>query len=122
MRNINGGGIALAENFSMKEISLFRAGGMAELYAEPRTFDELLAVLDLASRRNLHIEVIGAGSHILAPESGIEGLLISTRSMKGITIRGDLLTAGPGMRLLPPLVISKKEMDQGLEIMAKVLG
>ena len=96
MRNINGGGIALAENFSMKEISLFRAGGMAELYAEPRTFDELLAVLDLASRRNLHIEVIGAGSHILAPESGIEGLLISTRSMKGITIRGDLLTAGPG--------------------------
>ncbi len=33
-----------------------------------------------------------------------------------------VLTAGPGMRLLPPLVISKKEMDQGLEIMAKVLG
>ena len=33
-----------------------------------------------------------------------------------------VLTAGPGMRLLPPLVISRAEMDQGLEIMAKVLG
>ena len=33
-----------------------------------------------------------------------------------------VLTAGPGMRLLPPLVISQAEMDQGLEIMAKVLG
>ena len=33
-----------------------------------------------------------------------------------------VLTAGPGMRLLPPLVISKEEMDQGLAIMKKVLG
>ena len=33
-----------------------------------------------------------------------------------------VLTAGPGMRLLPPLVISKEEMDQGVAIMKKVLG
>ena len=33
-----------------------------------------------------------------------------------------VLTAGPGLRLLPPLVISKEEMDQGVAIMAKALG
>ena len=33
-----------------------------------------------------------------------------------------VLTAGPGMRLLPPLVISQEEMDQGVAIMAKTLG
>ena len=33
-----------------------------------------------------------------------------------------VLTAGPGMRLLPPLVITKDEMDKGLAIMKKVLG
>ena len=33
-----------------------------------------------------------------------------------------VLTAGPGMRLLPPLVISKEEMDQGVASMAKALG
>ena len=32
-----------------------------------------------------------------------------------------VLTAGPGMRLLPPLSITKEEMDQGLAIMAKTL-
>jgi len=32
-----------------------------------------------------------------------------------------VLTAGPGMRLLPPLVITKEEMDRGLAIMKKVL-
>lgn len=30
-----------------------------------------------------------------------------------------VLTAGPGMRLLPPLVISQEEMDQGLEILKR---
>lgn len=33
-----------------------------------------------------------------------------------------VLTAGPGMRLLPPLVITKEEMDKGLAIMKKVLA
>ena len=32
------------------------------------------------------------------------------------------LTAGPGLRLLPPLVITKAEMDKGLEIMRKALS
>ena len=33
-----------------------------------------------------------------------------------------VLTAGPGMRLLPPLTITYEEMDKGLEIMKNVLG
>ena len=33
-----------------------------------------------------------------------------------------ILTAGPGMRLLPPLVITKDEMDKGLAIMKQTLG
>jgi len=33
-----------------------------------------------------------------------------------------VLTAGPGMRLLPPLVITKEEMDKGVAIMKQVLA
>ena len=33
-----------------------------------------------------------------------------------------ILTAGPGLRLLPPLVITKEEMDKGLAIMKEVLA
>ncbi len=33
-----------------------------------------------------------------------------------------VLTAGPGLRLLPPLVVSQEEMDRGLEIMKSVLA
>ena len=60
------------------------------------------------------------------------GLMIGIEVKEGYTnkeIAGKLiengllvLTAGPGMRLLPPLVISKEEMNQGVAIMKKVLG
>ena len=33
-----------------------------------------------------------------------------------------VLTAGSGLRLLPPLVITKEEMDQGLDIMRQTLA
>ena len=33
-----------------------------------------------------------------------------------------VLTAGPGMRLLPPLAITKEEMDKGIAIMKATLG
>ncbi|MBR0281162.1 MAG: aminotransferase class III-fold pyridoxal phosphate-dependent enzyme, partial [Oscillibacter sp.] len=33
-----------------------------------------------------------------------------------------VLTAGAGMRLLPPLVITKEEMDKGLSIMKQILS
>jgi acetylornithine/N-succinyldiaminopimelate aminotransferase len=33
-----------------------------------------------------------------------------------------ILTAGPGLRLLPPLVITKEEMDKGLAIMKEALA
>ena len=122
MKIIHGGGIALAENYSIKEISLFRAGGMASLYAEPRSFNELLSVLELAEKRGLSTEVIGAGSHILAPESGIGGLLISTRSMKGITIRGDLLTAGPGEMLDGIINIAIDHNLTGMEELGGIPG
>ncbi len=60
------------------------------------------------------------------------GLMIGIEVKEGWTNRelaeklmeGGLLclTAGPGLRLLPPLVITKEEMDQGLAIMGRVLA
>ena len=58
--------------------------------------------------------------------------------MVGIEVKGELtnkqiavkliengllcLTAGPGMRLLPPLLITKEEIDKGIAIMKETLG
>ncbi len=46
-----------------------------------------------------------------------KGKILSRLVENGLLV----LTAGPGMRLLPPLTITKAELDQGLEIMKKAL-
>lgn len=46
-----------------------------------------------------------------------KGKILSRLIENGLLV----LTAGPGMRLLPPLTITKAELNQGLEIMKKAL-
>ena len=74
---------------------------------------------------------LGAPSNCLGATRGL-GLMI------GIEVKGEhtnlelatrliqngllCLTAGPGLRLLPPLVITKEEMDKGLAIMKATLS
>ena len=43
--------------------------------------------------------------------------------LAALTLWAAAVTAGSGtLRLLPPLVITKEEMDRGLAIMAQVMG
>ena len=100
-----------------------------------------LAVLDILDEAALnrvrekgaylreHIEAMG--KQCLGATRGL-GLMIGITVREGWTnkeiaarlIENGLLilTAGPGMRLLPPLAITKEEMDQGVAIMKKTLG
>ena len=77
-------------------------------------------------------------SQIEAMELPCLGTTRGLGMMIGIEVKGDktnrelmakllehglmCLTAGPGLRLLPPLVITKEEMDKGLAIMKEVLA
>ncbi len=48
----------------------------------------------------------------------------TNKELCAMLVRSGLLalTAGPGLRLLPPLTITKEEMDKGLSIMKETLG
>ena len=48
----------------------------------------------------------------------------TNKELAALLIQGGLLclTAGPGLRLLPPLTITKEEMDKGLAVMSRVLA
>ena len=75
---------------------------------------------------------------ILALNSPCLGNVVGMGLMLGVDVKGErtnkelasllaengllVLTAGPGMRLLPPLVITKEEMDKGLAILKQTLA
>ena len=57
--------------------------------------------------------MIFAGADIVRPHPTVGADIIH-----GLLI----LTAGPGLRLLPPLTITREEMDRGLTIMKETLS
>lgn len=54
----------------------FRIGGPAEYFAEPTNVEELLSVLAEARALKLPISVVGGGTNTLAPDRGIQGVVV----------------------------------------------
>jgi len=52
-------------------------GGAARVYAEPRSVEELQALLRLAKSRTVPVFPLGRGSNVIVPDEGVDGLVIS---------------------------------------------
>lgn len=91
--------IKLERNKSLEGLTLFKSRGTAEYYAEPENVRGLRDALLIAKELDLRITVIGSGTHVILPDHGIDGLLISTKNLKGITIKGSLITCMAGESL-----------------------
>ena len=107
---------------SLSNASFFRTGGRAEYYAEPENSTELQGVLEEAYRRSLPVTVIADGTHVIISDYGIEGLLISTRKLRGMTIKGNLVTAYAGETLSDVINFSIDHNLTGLEKLGGIPG
>ena len=54
----------------------FRIGGNAEIMAFPKTADELSAILKASNLLDTTPYILGAGTNVLAPDAGIDGIVI----------------------------------------------
>lgn len=72
----------LKANVPLASLTSFRVGGPADWYIAPRCLDELLASLEWARSQHLPVTMLGAGSNLLISDSGLSGLVISTRHLR----------------------------------------
>ncbi len=70
-------------NVPLAGYTSLRVGGRAEFLALPRSVEELEAVL--AWGKGLPITYLGAGSNLLISDRGIDGLVIGTKNLRGVT-------------------------------------
>ena len=68
--------IDFAMNEPMAKHTSFRIGGPVEVMAFPKNHDELAAVLKAADALGVKPAILGAGTNILAPDEGLQGLII----------------------------------------------
>ena len=72
--------LSLEEQVPLREYTSFRIGGNAECMAFPASAEELASLLRFTAERELACLLLGAGSNVLAPDEGLPGLVIQTRT------------------------------------------
>ena len=65
-----------AMNEPMAKHTSFRIGGPVEVMAFPKNADELAKLLKTSALLHINPAIIGAGTNILAPDEGMDGLVI----------------------------------------------
>jgi len=79
--------ISLRFNEPMSRHTSFRIGGNAEVMAFPKTREELAELLKMSALLDCKTAILGAGTNVLAPDEGVEGLVICLKDcMDGIAL------------------------------------
>ncbi len=75
--------------FPMSRYVTLKVGGNAELITYPDSVEKLVEMLNAAYRSSVKTTVLGAGSNTIVKDSGIRGLVISTKKLKNFSITRD---------------------------------
>ena len=113
-----------ADELLSKHLTM-RVGGPAEIYIEITDGQQLGGVLSIVRKRGLSLFILGAGSNLVAHDSGLKGVVLRLKGeFAGVEVSEEsgLIKAGAGAML--PIVV-KRAVDfglGGLECLAGIPG
>ena len=115
---------AFAENEPLSAHTSFRIGGPAALMAFPKNEDELAVLLRAASQCGVRPRILGAGTNVLAPDEGLDGLVICTKDcLLGLrALEGGRIEAMAGETLAHAAVFARGQSLTGLEFAHGIPG
>ena len=99
-------------------------GGPVEFFAEPRSVDELQALVKRAAAEGLPIRMLGGGSNVLVRDEGVPGVVVrlSSPAFADIQVNKQTVTAGGGARLGNVISSAVRAGLGGLETMVGIPG
>lgn len=122
-------GLEVRWNEPLSRHTTFRVGGLARCLVRPDTEEALIQVIGRARARGIPYVVLGGGSNVLAPDGGLNQLVIQlTQCCKEISRsdrQGDHgvdVTVGGGARTRRLLRYCMEEGLSGLEFMVGIPG
>lgn len=82
-------GSEIDQMYPMSKYTSLRVGGLADILVTPNNLEEFKKLLELLTRSGEPWVVLGAGSNTVVYDTGIEGVVVSTRKLKKIEITGE---------------------------------
>ena len=87
----------IEEGIPLARMTTVGIGGPARALARPRTLAELEEALAWAGEQGLDVRPIGLGSNLLAPDDGVDALVVRLEGeLAAVEVRGTVLVAGGG--------------------------
>jgi UDP-N-acetylmuramate dehydrogenase len=114
----------VSKQVPLGELSCFRVGGSAEMFARPRTREDLVALIKASNAAGIPWKVLGGGSNILFPDEGVAGLVIelSDPTFQKVSIDKTRATLGGGLSLADAISTTCQAGLSGLEVLVGVPG
>ena len=108
----------------MSKHTSFRIGGNVEVMAFPKNAEELSLVLKSSALLDRKPVILGAGTNVLAPDEGMEGLVICLKdSLTGIELlSGDKIRVAAGVTMTKAAVFAANHGLSGLEFAHGIPG
>lgn len=109
---------------SMAKHTSFRIGGPAEVMAFPKNTEELAQLLKVSALLDCKTAILGAGTNVLAPDAGMDGLVICLKdALDGITLLDDnKLRVAAGVTMTKAAVFAANHGLSGLEFAHGIPG
>ncbi len=110
------------ENYPMKKYLYIKVGGNAERLIYPQDMGCFVKLLTCLYNKGEKITVLGAGSNTIITDQGIDGVVVSTKRLKKVTIKDTLIEAECGAMLSYIMNNSIKIGLTGFEFAAGIPG
>lgn len=101
----------------------FRIGGPAAVMAFPNTIEQLRQLIKVSDMLDITFSILGAGTNILAPDGGIDSLVICLRELSGIELLDDThIRVGAGVSMTAAAVFAANHGLSGMEFAHGIPG
>lgn len=111
------------KDFKLAKVTSFKIGGKANLYATPRTIDELFNLIEQAEESCVKYKIIGNGTNLVFSDDGFDGLVISTKKLNELERFGERsFLVGAGAMLSSLTIRALNEGLSGLEFAVGIPG
>lgn len=99
-----------------------KTGGHADLHVFPCSYEDVQAVIRLATAHNMPLTTLGNGSNIIIRDGGIRGVVINLTKLDNMKFKGERLVVQSGAALIGASRFALEHHMTGLEFACGIPG
>jgi UDP-N-acetylmuramate dehydrogenase len=114
----------LKPNEPLAPFTMLKIGGNAEVLAQPRSREELAALMQRVLQKKIPLRILGGGCNLLVKDEGVRGVAVrlSGPIFADVAIQGRIVRAGAGATLAALISQSVRHGLAGLETLVGIPG